>query len=717
MEDLEIIAARSRTSGYVDAVRSSADANKRSLGFLVASVFTDYAQRERLLVAVNRKTGEFLGYLLFGIKYPTASVLQIFCRPEARGRGVAKALLDYLKIMLTKHDCTSIRARVAEDLVESNAFWEKQGFIVRQRVRGGATTGREILVRVHNLDSPQLFPSDIESFSGNDSFGLPSLVSGALPMYLIDLNVVFDLAQKRVRHETVQSIFQSFYAGEYKLAISDEMRRELERTAHPDQPDKMVSLIDSLPAIPLVKNPASSALEQQLAHLVFPEKKASGKLSANDRSDIGHLTTAIDARVAGFITSDGRILEAAEEIRRKFKTRILSPSDFLTPSWSLSGNAEIDPDVSGGAKWELSTFTDADYADVRKILFQSGVNSSDIVGGWLPSSMKGSVANRIVVRSDAEVVGYVTWSVEPVSKEVRIRAVQNLASNRPSQIARLLLRQAMEANTSAGSARLSLELPSGQSLLLEAAKELGFRETDMPGRLAKIAIGKVVGAASWSELRDSLIPLKITLPAKAPKYSSYSQVIEIGCADGHVRYIRLDELETMLSPLLLCLDERPAIVVPIRPQFSLPLIGHGKQLSFAPKLLAEVSGERLYLAGPRLLKRFVRGGLVLFYESGKGAKAIVAMARIIDSYLIQGDSVGEESLSRSVLTRRTMHTIGKSKTKSACLFDNIIVFPEPVDLSQLRKLGHGIMKLRSANAISSKQLTSILEKGFSRGQG
>lgn len=72
-------------------------------------------------------------------------------------------------------------------------------WLLVQRVEpGGATTGRTIVVRVRELPSPQLFPT--RDLDPANPLGLKS-PSTEIPLFLIDLNVLFDLGPRRQRND------------------------------------------------------------------------------------------------------------------------------------------------------------------------------------------------------------------------------------------------------------------------------------------------------------------------------------------------------------------------------------------------------------------------------------------------------------------------------------------------------------------------------------
>ncbi|MEC3886929.1 GNAT family N-acetyltransferase [Xanthomonas campestris] len=118
--ELRILQSWNELEPYVESVQTASDSNKKSLGFLPASVFANHARRNQLFVAVDKISQKYLGHLLFDLKFPRATVLQMYSDPESRRRGVAGTLIAALKQLLSSHEFLSIKARVAEDLVDAN---------------------------------------------------------------------------------------------------------------------------------------------------------------------------------------------------------------------------------------------------------------------------------------------------------------------------------------------------------------------------------------------------------------------------------------------------------------------------------------------------------------------------------------------------------------------------------------------------------------------
>ncbi|WP_147309262.1 GNAT family N-acetyltransferase, partial [Cupriavidus taiwanensis] len=203
---VSILAQRQDVVPFVESVRSAADSAKDALGFFPSSVYLEYATKGNLFVAVNENGDErqYAGHLLFDLRQPRAKILQVFVAPNFRGLGLGERLVERLKRHLTDLQYVSIEARVAEDLSESNLFWEAQKFYVQRVEPGGGSRGkrrRMIVVRNHELASPQLF--GVSGISSMNPLGLDFAAGTGKPTYLLDMNVLFDLGPRRQRRNDV----------------------------------------------------------------------------------------------------------------------------------------------------------------------------------------------------------------------------------------------------------------------------------------------------------------------------------------------------------------------------------------------------------------------------------------------------------------------------------------------------------------------------------
>jgi GNAT superfamily N-acetyltransferase len=707
-----ILVTAQQVEPYIDQVRIASDSNKRSLGFLPASVFAGHARRNQLFVAVEQGSGRYLGHLLFDLKTPNATVLQMYADPAFRRHGVASRLIDELKRLLTLHEFLAIRARVAEDLVDANRFWAREGFVVSKKVAGGETTGRKILVRICELDTPQLFPVSGLAQHGSDSLGLAPIELQTVPLYLVDLNILFDVAHQRANHDDAVALLRLAHLGEFRLAISDEAGRELDATASPGRPDSMRGPIEALPRAALHWCEATEKLIEELAALIFPEKAYPAGLKRNDFSDIRHVATAISHNAAGFVTRDDRIIRVADELRSIYGISVLSVVDFLQPVWSDGQKIQLDVAKING-RFELERYRDEDASAVRSFLQTQGLQSSEIVGAWVPITSAERLVRRVVAKVGDQIVGYCCCSRSDRDDQrvfIRMAADEALSFSVPLSIA--MLTSITDECIQLGIRSLSLSIPAGQTASKEAAYGYGFR-AEKDGVLRKLALNLIVTPETWQRTQTLLKQTEILqLPECLPEWRRFTEPQPIYGADGERRFLSFREIETLLSPALFAAEGRPSLVVPIRTRYLQRLLGSNRQLSFGPKMQAELSRERVYLGDPRTLSKYSKGSLLFFYESGSGgANAIVAVARVTDAFLIRRDAQAFESLSQSVLTAATLSEIGSAEDKAACLFDSALWLPRSVPVKDLRSIGIQNGQLITALKLSNEQTKSILSIG------
>jgi ribosomal protein S18 acetylase RimI-like enzyme/predicted nucleic acid-binding protein len=716
-ESLRILTLAPDVQPFVDAVRAAADEHTKALGFLPASVYGEFARKQQLFVATTSThggRGTYAAHLLFDPRFPRAQILQLYCKKEFRKRGIAKHLLSALVTRLTNEGLLSVQARVAEDLA-ANSFWESQCFYVQRTVTGRGQKPRRINVRVLELDTPQLFDrSPLASGSGNP-LGLSSTSIPDVPLYLVDLNVLFDLAIQRVRHDLAADLFRSVHAGHCRLGVSDEAEAELKRTARRGVSDPMLELVSTLPQYRTPVSDEGEVVTHRLAALVFPDRHRLGTLTPNDHSDIAHLRTAIHHGLSGFITSDDAVLRAAPEIEAQFGLRILSPEAFQgsTLDEAVSHSVAIPLD----RQLEIRPATDFDGVAIREMLARQGLGAAAISSSWMSPLRTVSSGAKFCVSLEGQLAGYIIWSGDiPGSKQTIASVVVDERHLEAPAVARCLLRHLLNSVSASGPRELLLELAPRQSELRDFARQYGFHSVGAGNSLKKISAGRVLSPSTWLSGRDAILTsCNLKLPIEPPTYSGSARMIEVVSPDGYRRHVALDALETYLSPVLLCLPRRPAVMVPIERRFAEPLLGHSPQSSLLPASTVSLFSERHYICGPNAIRLFDRGHLILFYESGSGNghKAVVAIGRITEAFLKRRDDVDASTLERSVLTTESLENLGASSVKSIAAVDNIFPLRSPVPLSFLRSIGLGDPnQLITAYPVSEQQLRAILGEGF-----
>lgn len=702
---------------YLVAVSAASDSNKNALGFIPRTVFTDFARRGELWAAVSSDGDEryYLGHLLFQSKYPRASVLQIYSDAKGRRHGVARSLLDELKRKLTSEGYLSISARVAADLGPSRDFWRKMDFRVQSVKAGGRSTGRQILVHYHELASPQLF--SVSGLSATNPLGLGSNVSDEPPLFLIDLNVLFDVRVRRTRHECVIALLQAGQAGLCRIGISDEVGRELKRSSSKDDgTDPMLPLLKAFPIFTLPATEKVDQLEAELLSTIFPDRVKAKAVRPNDISDVRHLVTTIAHGAEGFVTSDQAILAQGLAMKERYGIRIVSPDEFLLPHRGLV-QADSGANV-GGIDVSVGVVQAEQYSAVRELLLAAGVSPSALAGRWGAAHSIGDshLLNRYALWVDGQCVGYVSWVAWKAGQTLDACASISVTFSRQHMVARVLMRFLMAELGREGPIQIQLEVPDGQIALAEVANARGFNRIRGTNTLLKVSLGRVVTAENWSSVSDELAEatgIKLTKPSG--QQSSFATLIEVLTRSGEKAYVPLSELERLLSPALFALKSQPAAMTPISPRYSQTLLGHSRQGSLLPATSASVHHRRDYICGPNVVKCLQPGMLILFYESGPKGEHVVAIARLLDAHLSPCDDAMLQSLERSALNEDELKLIGKTKQRTVMVLENIFALPKAVSRTKLLSVGFGSPNdLMTTRRVADEVVEMILREAYSR---
>lgn len=347
-----------------------------------------------------------------------------------------------------------------------------------------------------------------------------------------------------------------------------------------------------------------------------------------------------------------------------------------------------------------------------------GLSGSAIANGWLSVDGPNPISRSCGVFHGDIMIGYACWAAKAGAGQMPIRIAVNESNSQALSAARILFIYLLKELAAKEPQQVRLEMLPNQSYTRELGVSFGFRGvTGGQQGLSKVILGRVMTSQIWGAGQKALTDKhNLKLPPIIPTYTSANQQIRIFTPDGNQSHVTLEALETLLSPALLCLPGRPAVITPIQIDYAAHLLGGRAQASLLPNTTSSLYHDRHYLSGSKNLRHFKKGTIILFYESTKhkGQAAIIAIARVQEAYLKHADTIVAGDLEQSVLTQKSVQKIGKSKMKTVTVFDNIFLLPHPVPLKSLKKLGCGEShQLLSTNPISDNQLQAILAEGFS----
>jgi hypothetical protein len=219
---------------------------------------------------------------------------------------------------------------------------------------------------------------------------------------------------------------------------------------------------------------------------------------------------------------------------------------------------------------------------------------------------------HFVVFDGNRVVGYLVWpkSARGITVDAFIAVDEEALC--AADAVRLMLSHLASASIRAVQ-RTRLHLASRQAVVREVATEVGFTGTGDARELHKVSLNRVLVPNNWATVRDELLKAaEIGLPETMPAFRNVDQYVELQRPDGQRAHVTAFALESLLSPALVCMPGRAAVLVPIQREYSEHLLGHLNQLQLLPQEKALLYQQRHYLSAPKTLKVFTRGCLVFF---------------------------------------------------------------------------------------------------------
>ena len=319
---------------YKEAIRELADTEKEAVGFLPAAAYDEAINRSRVVAMLDTSFAlpELVGFVLFSGVFPHARIQQIVVAQSHRRKGVASALV---REVISRHEAGGylrVTAAVADNLPAAQAFYESNGFGAAVERHGGSARRRTIIVRARDLDNDHLLsviePSRRPHPEAVD-LGLRIRGASLAPLYAIDLNVLFNAVRMgRVRAAVAQRIVGAALAHRFRLVTTAEFVVELDRNPIADGNDPTLALARQLPRLPDVDRAQADALAATIYGIVFGSEQTAEARRIQAKSDARHLAQVALARASGFVTSDGRMLDARARLMDEVGIDVLSLDEF-----------------------------------------------------------------------------------------------------------------------------------------------------------------------------------------------------------------------------------------------------------------------------------------------------------------------------------------------------------------------------------------------------
>lgn len=716
---LNLLSSRDDVAPYLEHIIRASNSERNSFGFLPAAVYRDFIQQQQIVVAIDEETSDFVGYVIFAGALPTAKIRQTYVDPNWRRKGIGEALVSEAIKLCERLNYLTLRASVAEDLVSANAFYEKMGFVALATKPGGKSKNRTLVLRARELDTPSLLNfANYQGAAGPEIF-LEIPEAGPAPLFLVDLNFVFDLVRRRKGNEALKLVSAAF-ENSVRLAISEEFISELERSASQFPQDPVLQFARGLPIVQC-PNVGLQDLSEELAPLIFPERHRTDVLTIQDKSDIRHLSTVILENAAGFITSEKAILKQAKLLRDRYGVEIVSPAIFASADnglTSLPSSKEIAVD---NRTITSTTMEESDHDATVRLATSQGIPHS-VVRIALSTGTSTSPRSRVVVRADGNLIAAATWQRSSLGASTRLYLFANYADEAAELAIDHLIDVAAKSVSSISPTSLCISLGSRDSMIRERAIRAGFSykgsAAQAKAQLHKVCFGTAITSNSWPSAVD-LIRDKfgLILPSSPPNFQNIDDQITIYANSEKRAIVKIKSLEDFLSPTVLTLPNRPAVIVPIWPNFAEALFQGSMQRDMLSGPRAGIVSQKCYLSDVKSFSRIPEHGIIVFYEStgpgkSKGRSAAIAVGRIQRRYLASEPAAIGLAQLRGVLSEYDIQAMAKGQKLCITEFDNLLRFRNPVPLAKLKEIGCADgANLVTARSLESMSLIKLIEMG------
>ena len=700
----------------LSAICALADREKEALAFLTPAAYIDAIEKRRLvgMLAIIEGTSEFVGFILYSGVYPNARIQQVVVARNHRRAHVASALLNEVVSQLEGRGYLTLTAAVASNLPAAQAFYGHNGLVTKRTYKGGRARNRQIVLRARELQTPNLF-SILEPLSPASQcavdLGLHKRSAGQAPLYVIDINVLFDVTKEpaRPRAPLAERLIAAALAHQIRLAIAPEFIVELKRQTKRQVVDPILRFALQLPRLPTLDSDDTSRLAAYVHVLVFETTQSAGAGTPQALSDARHLAEAALARASAYVTSDGTMLAARDIILRDIGIDVTNLDEFVAllpvDANSFSAVRLKDSDVS---------VKPASIEAIREYLGSSELPQR-LLSEFVTVDVDPSRWNGRAIIEGSEVVASCVYIVpNTIDAPARI-----LVHVRPDHVPADMFVDhllTIACHDAASGGPITIELPNipSQTNVRRLATLRGFLSLPSTNTLIKVAVGRPVTATNWAFIARQLRrKTALRLPENPPNATAVQNGFCVDSPDGRTISVRLPDLEDALGPTLIAWPGRDGVIVPISRTYADDLLGTGSQIPLFGEAEAALVTRRTYFNTPRSAYLMRAGTPVLFYESKRsgGRGAVAASARIVDATVFLKQQVPDSLYRRAVV--EDVAPLSASPEVLATTFDNLLRLPTPVTLEELREMrAVGSANLQTATRLPSASLSRILDMGW-----
>lgn len=658
-----------------DAAKALGDSETRALGLLPHAAWDDYAQAGHLVVATEH--GVLLGYTAYRVPRSEVRIAHLVVSADARGTGVARALIAELTRRHPERRGIGLRCR--RDWA-ANEVWPSLGFVSVGEAPGRGSDAAVLTEWWHDFGHPDLF-----SWAPG----------GSTLTVVVDTNVFIDLHGSESNQDSLRTkeVIESV-ADRIDLVVTPELLNELHRQEDAKERKRLIQIAQNYPRLP----GSAAEVDRAAERLVAVGGQRTG--SDQDRSDRRHVAWAAVAGVPIVITRD-------RGARRKMKAIAYETSGVVLCAPSTLAAVLDEREHAGAYAPAALSATELSLRDIstdpdlgESLLSHRTSERRKDYDRRLENVASARPRACLTLVEDAQGAplalagGVRTGSTLTVSV-ARVKPGP-LEATMAAQLAEYLRTVARDLSCTS----IVLEDPHLSPALPKALQSDGFTRAS-GGRFAALTIDQRVRANELlATVGNATNGLETTYSA------ALSRLVQTLLKDSPAA------LEHALRPLRVVDADLPTWLVPVRPQWSSDLFGYPVMLM--PRGLGlGLSTEHVYYKKGKAGE--TAPGRILWYLSGEPGGSVFGCSLLMEVRDGQAKDLYRDYRRLGVYTFADVRdSADKNGSVRALNVTDTEIFPTPVPLRKLRQLASHSkdgLNLVGAHRVSQSLFQAIVREG------
>lgn len=294
--------------------------NAKTLGFFPKGAFEEHAKLRQIIAAIE-SDGNCLGYILYRIARGRATIVHLCVADAARGKGVARLLVDRLKQETKSFEGIGLLCRRDYDVTH---IWSKFGFEAVNAKMGRGKDGAELTFWWFSHGHEDLFSRVAE----------PDPIRQRV---VIDANVFYDLHTRETpESEDSKALLADWVQASIELVITKELRNEIAKGE--DEERRRLNRAEATRYMTLAAN--DSDFQKLSAELRprFPDS-----VTLRDEADLRQVAYAIAGDAPFLVTRDQILVERCEPLYRSHGLMVLHPAELINHLDAVEREADYRP--------------------------------------------------------------------------------------------------------------------------------------------------------------------------------------------------------------------------------------------------------------------------------------------------------------------------------------------------------------------------------------